>query len=147
DGSGASPGDDYECSDDWLAHEWTHAYTQHTCNLTHNSESGALNEAFSDIFAAFITGDWLVFEDAWLKASAPAWRNMIDPTNGGQWNTPPPENNTLAGHPPAHGGPVDPRRPGKQPAGRPPAQPLHRALHRHLGQRRRPREQRDHQPP
>lgn len=27
DGSGAAPGNDYKCSDDWLAHEWTHAYT------------------------------------------------------------------------------------------------------------------------
>lgn len=102
DGSGASPGDDYECSDDWLAHEWTHAYTQHTCNLTYNNESGALNEAFSDIFAAFITGDWLVFEDSWLKASAPAWRNMMDPTNGGQWNVANAVNSTLAGHQPSH---------------------------------------------
>jgi bacillolysin len=71
DGSGTAPGDDYECSDDWLAHEWTHAYTQYTCGLVYNSESGALNEAFSDIFAAFVTGDWLVFEDSWLNSSAP----------------------------------------------------------------------------
>ena len=106
DGSGvAATGDNYECSDDWLAHEFTHGYTQFTCALQYLNESGALNEAFSDIFAAFITGDWLVFEDAWLKASAPAWRNMIDPTNGGQW-----DNSSLAtaqasvfaGHCPSH---------------------------------------------
>jgi hypothetical protein len=102
DGTGAAPGDDYECSDDWLAHEWTHAYTQYTCALAYLNESGALNEAFSDIFAAFITGDWLVFEDSWLKASAPAGRNMIDPTNGGQWNAADPINSTLAGHQPSH---------------------------------------------
>jgi len=102
DGTGAAPGDDYECSDDWLAHEWTHAYTQHTCGLTYQNESGALNEAFSDIFAAFITGDWLVFEDTWLKASAPAWRNMADPTNGGQWNVADPINSVIAGHQPSH---------------------------------------------
>lgn len=103
DGSGnAATGDDYECSDDWLGHEWTHAYTQYTCGLTYNAESGALNEAFSDVMAAFITGDWLVFEDTWLKASAPAWRNMIDPTNGGQWNQADPVNSVLAGHQPSH---------------------------------------------
>ena len=103
DGTGvAATGDDYECSDDWLGHEMTHGYTQFTCGLIYNSESGALNEAFSDIMAAFITGDWLVFEDTWLKASAPAWRNMIDPTNGGLWNLADPINSVLAGHQPSH---------------------------------------------
>jgi bacillolysin len=102
DGSGTAPGDDYECSDDWLAHEWTHAYTQYTCGLVYNIESGALNEAFSDIFAAFITGDWLVFEDSWLNSSAPAWRNMIDPTNGGNWDPADPITSVLAGHQPSH---------------------------------------------
>jgi thermolysin len=101
DGTGVAPGDDYECSDDWLAHEWTHAYTERTCGLVYNAESGALNEAFSDIFAAFITGDWLVFEDTWLNA-APAWRNMIDPTNGGQWNVNDPINSVVSGHQPSH---------------------------------------------
>jgi thermolysin len=102
DGSGAAPGDDYECSDDWLAHELTHGYTQFTCALAYLNESGALNESFSDVFAAFITSDWLVFEDTWLKASAPAWRNMIDPTNGGQWNPADPITGVLAGHQPSH---------------------------------------------
>ncbi len=103
DGTGlAATGDDYECSDDWLAHEFTHGYTQFTCALQYLNESGALNEAFSDVFAAFITGDWLVFEDTWLKASAPAWRNMIDPTNGGNWNPADPITSVLAGHQPSH---------------------------------------------
>lgn len=106
DGSGvAATGDDYECSDDWLAHEFTHGYTQYTCGLQYLNESGALNEAFSDTFAAFITGDWLVFEDAWLKASAPAWRNMMDPTNGGQWDNSTEANaqaSVFAGHQPSH---------------------------------------------
>jgi thermolysin len=102
DGSGAAPGDDYECSDDWLAHELTHGYTQFTCGLVYLNESGALNEAFSDVFAAFVTGDWLVFEDTWLNASAPAWRNMVDPTNGGQWNLADPLTSVLAGHQPSH---------------------------------------------
>ena len=101
DGSTA-PEDDYECSDDWLAHEWTHAYTQYTCALQYLNESGALNEAISDVFAAFITGDWLVFEDSWRRASAPAWRNMVDPTNGGLWNPADPITSVLAGHQPSH---------------------------------------------
>lgn len=103
DGSGvAATGDDYECSDDWLAHEFTHAYTQYTCGLQYQNESGALNEAFSDIFGAFITHDWLVFEDTWLKASAPAWRNMMDPTNGGNWDPANAIPSVLAGHQPSH---------------------------------------------
>jgi len=105
DGSGSSPGDDYETSDDWLAHELTHGYTEFTCGLQYYGESGALNEAFSDTFAAFITGDWLVFEDSWLKMSAPAWRNMMDPTNGGQWDNSSEANaqtSVIAGHCPSH---------------------------------------------
>ncbi len=106
DGTGvAATGDDYECSDDWLAHEFTHAYTQYTCGLQYLNESGALNDAFSDIFASFITGDWLVFEDTWLKASASAWRNMMDPTNGGHWDNSTEANaraSVLAGHQPSH---------------------------------------------
>lgn len=102
DGSGASPGFDYCCSDDWLAHEFTHAYTANTCALQYSYESGALNEGFSDVFAAFITGDWYVFEDTWLNPSAPAARNMIDPTNGGQWDVTDPITSVLAGHQPSH---------------------------------------------
>ncbi len=104
-GDGDGVGWDYMCSDDWLAHEFTHAYTQFTCGLIYNGESGALNEAFSDIFAAFITGDWLVFEDSWLSATAPAARNMIEPTNGGQWDNSSEaavQASTFAGHQPSH---------------------------------------------
>ncbi|MCC6407367.1 MAG: M4 family metallopeptidase [Planctomycetes bacterium] len=102
DGSGAAPGFDYATSDDWLAHEFTHGYTQFTCGLVYQNESGALNEAFSDVFAAFITGDWLVFEDTWLSATAPAARNMIDPTNGEQWDPTDGITSVLAGHQPSH---------------------------------------------
>ncbi|MGH8222802.1 MAG: M4 family metallopeptidase, partial [Woeseiaceae bacterium] len=37
-------------ADDVVAHEWTHAYTQETSGLIYSYQSGALNEAFSDIF-------------------------------------------------------------------------------------------------
>ena len=37
-------------SDDVVAHEWTHAYTQYTHDLIYAWQPGALNEAYSDIF-------------------------------------------------------------------------------------------------
>jgi len=37
-------------SDDVVAHEWGHAYTQFTNNLIYQWQSGALNESFSDIW-------------------------------------------------------------------------------------------------
>jgi thermolysin len=101
-GDGSGSYFDYNTSDDWLAHEWTHAYTAHTCGLQYLNESGALNESFSDVFGAFITGDWLVFEDSWVPASAPACRNMVDPTNGGQWNGADWLGSISAGHQPSH---------------------------------------------
>lgn len=36
--------------DDVVAHEWAHAYTQHTHGLIYSYQSGALNESYSDIF-------------------------------------------------------------------------------------------------
>ncbi|MEM7248555.1 MAG: M4 family metallopeptidase [Acidobacteriota bacterium] len=102
DGTGAAPGFDYLCTDDILAHELTHAVTEYTCGLIYWSESGALNEAFSDIMAAFITGDWLIGEGCWLNAGAPALRNMADPTNGGLWDLTDPIGSVIAGHQPHH---------------------------------------------
>jgi len=105
DGSGVDPGFDYLCTDDVIAHEFTHGVTQFTCGLIYQNESGALNEAFSDIMAAFITLDWWIGELCWLKASAPALRNMIDPTNGGQWDNSSEANaiaSVIAGHQPSH---------------------------------------------
>lgn len=37
-------------ADDIVAHEWGHAYTQHTHNLIYSYQSGALNESYSDIW-------------------------------------------------------------------------------------------------
>jgi len=49
---------------DIVAHELTHAVTQHEANLQYLWQSGALNESFSDIFAAMIDrDDWLIGED------------------------------------------------------------------------------------
>ncbi|MDP3878774.1 MAG: DUF4332 domain-containing protein [Dehalococcoidales bacterium] len=90
------------CTLDMVAHEWTHAVTEHTAGLIYSGESGALNESMSDVFAALIDGDWLHGEDNWLLASAPAGRNMADPTNGGQYDPADPITSVLAGHQPDH---------------------------------------------
>ncbi|NNF67462.1 MAG: hypothetical protein HKM98_08135, partial [Gammaproteobacteria bacterium] len=41
-------------SDDVVAHEWAHAYTERTHGLIYRWQSGALNEAYSDIFGEAI---------------------------------------------------------------------------------------------
>ncbi|MBI2868726.1 MAG: M4 family metallopeptidase, partial [Chloroflexi bacterium] len=87
---------------DIVAHEWTHAVTEHTAGLVYAGESGALNESMSDVFAALIDGDWLQGEDNWLGAAAPAGRNLADPTNGGLYNPADPITSVLAGHQPDH---------------------------------------------
>ena len=63
---------------DVVAHEWTHGVTDFTSELIYRDESGALNEAFSDIMGAamefyyYPTGtgrdqaDWLIAEDVYL---------------------------------------------------------------------------------
>lgn len=43
-------GDYFAQADDVVAHEWTHALTEHTAGLFYYMQSGALSEAFSDIF-------------------------------------------------------------------------------------------------
>jgi bacillolysin len=63
---------------DVVAHEWTHGVTDFSSGLIYRDESGALNEAFSDIMGAAMefyyypagTGrdqaDWLIAEDVYL---------------------------------------------------------------------------------
>jgi len=41
-------------SDDVVAHEWGHAYTEHTAGLIYAWQSGALNESYSDIWGETI---------------------------------------------------------------------------------------------
>ena len=66
---------------DIMAHEYTHAVTEHTADMIYSFESGALTESFSDIFASCVefwaqpdgrhlyprtmpsTADWLCGED------------------------------------------------------------------------------------
>jgi len=80
---------------DVSAHEYGHAITQNTSNLIYQDESGALNEAYSDILGTAVefhtqsdgTGaypnatagksDWLMGEDCWLASTA--LRDLRDP--------------------------------------------------------------------
>ena len=73
---------------DVAAHEFGHAMTENEANLTYSYESGALNEAASDILAAAVEADvdgavtqdtWDVGEDCWL--SDPALRYMSHPSD------------------------------------------------------------------
>ncbi|MEM9487711.1 MAG: M4 family metallopeptidase [Myxococcota bacterium] len=70
---------------DIVAHEFAHGVTDFSADLIYANESGALNEATSDIFAAAVehaqggsyTDIWYVGEDVWLADTA--LRYMDDP--------------------------------------------------------------------
>jgi Zn-dependent metalloprotease len=70
---------------DVVGHEFTHGVTSATSNLQYQTQSGALNEAVSDIFGAFIehatapdpTKNWTIAE-AIVKTGGPL-RNMMSP--------------------------------------------------------------------
>jgi bacillolysin len=76
---------------DVVAHEWTHGVTDFTSKLIYRDESGALNEAFSDIMAASMEyyyypagpdrdqADWLIAEDVFL-ASPGYLRSLSNPS-------------------------------------------------------------------
>jgi thermolysin len=80
---------------DVVAHEWTHGVTDFTSRLIYQDESGALNEAFSDIMAAAMefyyqpTGsgrdqaDWLIAEDVVLLSPG-FLRSLNNPVAGGE---------------------------------------------------------------
>lgn len=53
-------------ANDVVAHEITHGVTQQTANLVYRSQSGALNESFSDVFGYFVDDeDFLMGEDVY----------------------------------------------------------------------------------
>ncbi len=79
-------------TDDWntndiVGHEFAHGVTQSSANLVYNSESGALNESFSDIFGEMVESwsegncDYLVGGDRG------AIRSFIDPNLYGDPDT------------------------------------------------------------
>lgn len=91
DGDGTSSGP--LTSLDVCGHEITHGVTEHSCNLIYQDESGALNEAFSDMFGTAIefyavpaTGDWFIGEDFDLTGGH-GFRNMSNPSEFQQPDT------------------------------------------------------------
>jgi Zn-dependent metalloprotease len=77
---------------DIVAHEFTHGVTQCEAGLVYANESGALNEAMSDIFGAATeakvrglgANTWLIGEDAYTPGVAgDALRYMANPTQDG----------------------------------------------------------------
>ena len=81
-------------SGDIVVHELTHAVTQYEAGLVYQNESGALNEAMSDIFAASAqawgsggvsSATWKLAEDVWTpNTPGDAMRYMNNPTQDGQ---------------------------------------------------------------
>ena len=82
---------------DVVAHEWTHGVTDYTSELIYRDESGALNEAFSDIMGAAMEfyyqpvgsgrdqADWLIAEEVYLPS--PGYlRSLINPAARGNPN-------------------------------------------------------------
>lgn len=60
---------DFPLDPDVVAHEYTHGVTQHTSNLRYESESGAMNEAMSDIFGACVDRqEGASIENTWILA-------------------------------------------------------------------------------
>jgi len=70
------------------AHEMSHGVTQHTANLEYKDQSGAINEAMSDIVGCMVDReDWQLGEDI-IPANSPYFptgfmRDMANPHNGG----------------------------------------------------------------
>ena len=71
---------------DVVGHELTHGVTEATSNLIYQNESGALNEAFSDIMGTSIeyyygSGNWTIGED--ITVGSNGIRNMANPGEDG----------------------------------------------------------------
>lgn len=78
---------------DIVGHEITHAVTERSSNLTYANESGALNEAMSDVFGATIESfrdgavsgnTWILGEESWTPGTpGDGLRYMNDPAKAG----------------------------------------------------------------
>ena len=74
---------------DVIAHELTHGVTQFTAGLEYHTQSGALNESFSDVFGSLVKqysrgqtageADWLIGEGTLVPALGRALRSMKEP--------------------------------------------------------------------
>ena len=78
---------------DIVAHEYAHGVTCFEiqdaagadCGFIYGGESGATSEAFSDMFAAFVEGDWRQGDKivvGALTAAGHMWRDLANPTRG-----------------------------------------------------------------
>jgi Zn-dependent metalloprotease len=79
---------------DVCGHEIGHAVCSSTSNLTYSNESGAMNEAFSDIWGACIENYaaptksiWLIGEDIEMRSGHLSLRSMSNPKTEGQPDT------------------------------------------------------------
>jgi len=93
-GDGSGTYFDVLTSIDVAAHEIGHAVCEKTANLAYQKESGAMNEAFSDIWGACIEyyaaptkSTWLIGEDIERRAGHLALRSMSNPKSEGQPDT------------------------------------------------------------
>jgi len=66
---------------DVAGHEMTHGLTSETAQLIYMDESGALNEAFSDVFGKFIAndGDWAIGKKIFLSPNSKGIRDLANP--------------------------------------------------------------------
>lgn len=74
---------------DIAGHEITHAVVQYTADLAYETQSGALNESFADVFAVMIDrSNWHLFEGNSASPPLPQpWlRDMQDPSLGGNYD-------------------------------------------------------------
>ncbi|HWQ12708.1 MAG TPA: M4 family metallopeptidase [Roseiflexaceae bacterium] len=74
---------------DVVAHELTHGITDNTAGLIYQGQAGALNESYSDVFAALIdSDDWTMGEDVVLSPPypTPVLRSLEDPNLGGRYD-------------------------------------------------------------
>ena len=79
---------------DVAAHEIGHAVCTNTADLAYQKESGAMNEAFSDIWAACVEAYaapekeiWLIGEDIERRTTSVSLRSMSNPKDEGQPDT------------------------------------------------------------
>jgi len=93
-GDGSGTNFDILTSIDVAGHEIGHAVCEKTANLAYQKESGAMNEAFSDIwgaciehFAAPSKSIWLIGEDIERRSGHAALRSMSNPKAEGQPDT------------------------------------------------------------
>jgi Zn-dependent metalloprotease len=72
----------FAASLDITAHEFQHGVTEYTAGLIYENQSGALNEAYSDLFACMVDDDdWTIGEDIFFTYSG-FFRDLADPTKG-----------------------------------------------------------------